>query len=76
MKKIKQLANKWYAERIEYSAMDIKLHLGLDVCTATIMNALTSEGPVRWGIAWADEGTGATFAACVELVCCGWCSNG
>ena len=56
VKHIKALANRWADDGEDFSAIDIKLHLGLDCCTATIMNALTSEGPVRWGIAWGNEG--------------------
>ena len=43
--------------------MDIKLHLGLDVHVATISKALKEQDAVRWGIAWANEGAGATLGA-------------
>ena len=56
MKRIKALANRWADDGEDFSCMDIKLHLGLDVCTTTIMNALTADGGVRWGIARANEG--------------------
>ena len=49
--------------------MDIKLQLGLDVCTTTINNALKEPDKVRWGIAWANEGTGAQARSFGNLEC-------
>ena len=71
MKKIKACALRFEAYGEEFSAMDIKLTLGLDVCTATIVSALRSPGQVRWGIARANEGTGATLAIAWRLCVAG-----
>ena len=48
MKKIKACAARFEAYGEEFSAMDIKLQLGLDVCTTTINNALKEPDKVRW----------------------------
>ena len=69
MKKIKACAARFEAYGEEFSAMDIKLQLGLDVCTTTINNALKEPDKVRWGIAWANEGTGAQARSFGNLEC-------